>query len=120
MFYARKRYRDQTYSDTSCKTEATMILKKLFKLIDKTIHRILPPLFYKQSSTKYKEDERETNIKDLCTSDKNASSDSPPTPFLFTASLYGFSIQGLQLTIIKYQITLPRVLIDNQSQERHT
>jgi len=56
-------------------------------------------------------------IKDLCTSDKNASSDSPPNAFLSTASMYGFSIQGLQLKFIKYQITLPRDLIDIQTRE---
>jgi len=114
-----EKYTDQTYSHTSCKTEANLILGILFKLSDKTIHRS-PPLFYKHCSTKYKEDGLETKIKDLCTSDKNASSDSPPNAFLSTASLYGFSIQGLKLKIIQYQITLPRVQIGIQTWERHT
>jgi len=96
----------------TCKTEATLIPKELFKLSDQTIIHRSPPLFYKHFSTKYKEEGLETKIKDLFTSDKNASSDSPPYEFLFTASSYGYSIQGLHLKIIKYQITLPKVLID--------
>jgi hypothetical protein len=119
MLYALKRYTDQTYSHKSCKTKANLILRILFKLSHKTIHRS-PPLFYKHCSTNHKEKGLETKIKDLCTSDKNASSDSPPNAFLSTASLYGYSIQGLQLKVTKYQITLPRVLVDIRTRERHT
>ena len=45
-------------------------------------------------------------IKDLLTSDKNASSDSPPNAFFSAASSYGIPIQGLQFKTIKYHITL--------------
>ena len=49
----------------TCKTEATLIPKELFKLSDQTIIHRSPPLFYKHFSTKYKEEGLETKIKRL-------------------------------------------------------
>ena len=62
---------------------------------------------------------REIKIKDLHTSDKNASSDSPPKAFFSAASSYGIPVQGLQFKTIKYQITLARFLMDIQTREMH-